>query len=293
MTAPRPPLDDLIRELLEQRAAAGSAEGLLDEILRDVAARPRQTRPWSLAFPRWSAVSLSVAVLLVLLLGALSLVPRISGPAAPASPSPHPSARALPAGGVALSPGIYRTRSFEPHLELTVADPFWASVVDLPRQVWLQARLEGAQAGEIDDLSLVTISNVYANSCAENLSRNEPWPATSGPAEFIDWLEANLGVDLGPRTPVSAAGGSGLQVEFVAPALPACSSVSVPISNVGLEANWNEPFAMNPAGTLTRYTVLRVAGGTLVIETRTSNPARRDALWAAADRIVASITTVP
>ena len=294
MTAPRPPLDDLIRELLEQRAAAGSVEGLLEDVMRDVAAEPSRTRPWSLVPARWRVVSLSVAVLLVLLAGAV-VIPSISGPAAPASPSPKPSARALPArGGTgALSPGLYRTRSFEPPLEFSVTEARWVAVVDLPRLVWLQAGLEGERAGEVNDLSLVTITNVYAQSCTENLSRNELWPPTSGPAEFLDWIEANLGVDLGPRQPVSVAGGSGLEVEFVAPALTDCSSVSVPISNVGAELGWSEPFAMNPAGTLTRYAVVRVAEETLVIETRTSNPARRDALWAAADRIIATMTTVP
>jgi hypothetical protein len=293
MTSQRPQIDDLIRELLEQRASAGSAEGLLENILRDVAAERDRPRRWSLVPARWRAVPLYVAALLVIFLGAVVIVPRIPGPAAPTSPSPPPSTSVFLGGRVALGPGRYRTRVFEPPLEFTITEPRWEGIVDLRRLVWLHARFEGAQPEEINDMSLVTISNVYADSCAENLARNEPWPSTSGPAEFMDWLEADLGVDLGPRTPVSVAGGSGLQVEFVAPALPACSSVSVPISDVGLEVGWQEPFAMNPAGTLTRYAVLRVSERTLVIETRTSNLARRDALWAAADAIVASITTAP
>jgi hypothetical protein len=293
MTSKGPQIDDLIRELLERRAAAGSADGLLEDILREVAAERDRPRRLSFLPASWRAVPLYVAALLVLLTGALVIVPRFPGPAAPASPSPLPSITVLPIGGVDLAPGRYRTRVFEPPLELTVAELRWEAIVDLHRLVWLRARFEGSQPDEISDLSIVSIANVYADSCVENLARNEPWPPTSGPAAFIDWLEANLGVDLGPRTPVSVAVGSGLQVEFVAPSLPGCSTVIVPISDVGLELGWQEPFAMNPAGTLTRYAVLRVSDRTLVVETRTSNPARRDALWAAADGIVASIATAP
>ena len=293
MTSQRPPIDDLIRELLEQRAAAGSTDGLLENILRDVSAEADRLRRPSLAPARWRAVPVYLAALLVVFVGALVIVPRIPGPATPASPSPAPSIGVLRPGGIAIDPGRYRTRVFEPPLEFTIADTGWGTIVELRRQLWLYHLFDVALPDELSHFSLVAITNVYADSCTENLSRNEPWPSTSGPAEFLDWVEANLGVELGPRTPVTIAGSSGLQVEFVAPALPACTSLFVPLSDVGLELGWQEPFAFNPAGTVTRYAVLRLSERLVLIETRTSNPARRDALWAAADEIIRSITPAP
>lgn len=293
MTSQRPPIDDLIRELLEQRAAAGSTDGLLEDILRDVSAEADRHRRPSLVPARWRAAPVYLAALLIVFVGALVIIPRIPDVATPPSPSPPPSIGVLRPGGVAIDPGRYRTRVFEPPLAFTVADPGWETIVELRRQLWLHHRFDGALPDEMSDFSFVAIANVYANSCTENLSLNEAWPSTSGPAEFLDWIEANLSVDLGPRTQIMVAGTPALEVEFVAPALPACSSVSVPLSDVGLELGWQLPLAFNPAGTVTRYAVLRLSERLVLIETRTSNAARRDALWAAADEIIRSTTPAP
>src|SRR5262245_11597089 len=183
--------DDLIREMLQRRADRVRPDGVLAEIVRDLEGLPQQPRR-RLELPvlrRWQLLPGLAITITVLLLASLALQPQLEPGGTPAptpSPSPTASVTILRDGGIALGPDRYRTRIFEPTLEFTVSEPRWESIVDLRRLVWLHAQLEGAPADEIDDLSLVEIANVFADSCTVNTARNEAWPPTSGPAELLD-----------------------------------------------------------------------------------------------------------
>jgi hypothetical protein len=184
--------------------------------------------------------------------------------------------------------GRYVSSRFQPTLSVTLPDRLWAAVIDAERQILLRARLPGVRASENDSMTLVTITNIYEDACTQGtINRSVPW--TSSPTAFLDWLETEMTVDFGPRTTRTILGRPAIEVDFIAPDLAHCRGGFLAITDAGPV----NPFGSSPAGQPTRYAVFELDGQTVLVSTWTTDPARRDAVWAAADAVLESLVLVP
>jgi hypothetical protein len=291
MTTQHAPIDDLIRELLERRAAAAQPYGLLDEIVRSAASTPqvRGRRAWSFWTPPTSLSSLAgIAAIVVTLIGAVAVAPRFFGPAASA-PGLYPTIAAAGPDTATLPAGRYLTAAFDPRLSFAVPDHLWAPGADVRRLLWLRARFPGTPDFAFDGLVLVTITNVYDDPCTRGPAQSLAWDPSSGPDGFVDWLEQHLGGDLGPRTPVTILGAPGVQVAFISRDMTYCSQGRVAITDIGAAA----PFVANEPGVTVRYAVIALRDQIVLVETSAAGGAGRDAVWAAADAVLESIEIAP
>jgi hypothetical protein len=235
----------------------------------------------------------------VAILGVLMVAPRMSGPAASPtpqptatpepSPTPIPSIRGAGLDAATLPAGRYVTSLFEPKVLVTVPDQLWAPVIDAERHLLLRARLPSVPASENDSVTLVTITNVYDNACADGPAASIPWASGEEPATFLDWLETEMSFDFGPRTTREILGRPALEVEFVAPSLAQCNGGFLAITDAGPV----NPFGSNPAGQPARYAVFELNGQTVLVGIWTTDPARRDVVWAAADAVLESLEIAP
>lgn len=307
MTAQIPTTDMLIHEMLERRASRGQVAGLLSRIVREAEQTPQRggglrgaiqvrsvARTGSLAFV---TVAVAVAILTVIVFRPVLDEPGatptpIPSPAGPSptvlTPSPTPGIRTISAVGPfgpPLEGGTWRSASYEPTVRFTVPADTWAAGVDIPRQLWLQGYLPGAAGDEIEAVNLLTVQNVYVEPCAQGAVQTEPWDPALGPAGFLDWIEAEGDFDMGPRTPLTVLGQEGLGVEFIGPDLSACEGGFLAITDNGR----SEPYGSPPEGVLTRYAAITLLGQTVLVGTWTTDPARRDIVWEAADAVLASI----
>jgi hypothetical protein len=289
--------DQLLREMLERRAARGRVDGLLAEIVKAATVTPqrRSLVPRILVPSTWRpSLVLVPLVLVVAVLGALLIAPRNPEPGA--TPRPSPSVTPVPAtfeagglDGPTLPAGRYSTSGFQPTLAFTVPDRVWTPVLDADRQLLLRARLPGIPASENTSLTLVTITNVYENACAEGAVRSVPWTSGANPGAFLDWLEREMSFDFGPRTERTILGRPSLQVDFSQPTLFQCMGASLAITDAGPV----NPFGSNPSGQTSRYAVFELNGQTVLVGTWTTDPARRDVVWAAADAVLESLEIAP
>jgi hypothetical protein len=292
MTTQHAPIDDLIRELLERRAAAAQPYGLLDEIVRSAASTPqvRGRKAWSFWTPPTSLSSLAgIAAIVVALIGAVVVAPRFLGSGASDVPGLYPTIVAAGQDAPTLPAGRYLTAAFDPRLSFAVPDHLWAPGADVPRLLWLRARFPGAPDFAFDGLTLVTITNVYDDPCTRGPAENVAWDPSSGPDGFVDWLEQHLGGDLGPRTPVTLLGAPGVQVEFTAEDMTYCSQGRVAITDIGQAA----PFVNHESGVTVRYAVIALRDEIVLVDTEAAGGAGRDAVWAAADAVLESIEIAP
>ena len=292
MTKQHAPIDDLIRELLERRAAAAQPDGLLDEIVRTAASTPQFPRggAWSFWTPPTSLSALAgVAAIVIAIVGVVIAAPRFLGPGATGSPDLLPAIAAAGINAPTLPAGRYRTVGFEPQLTFEVPDHLWAPGFDVARQVWLRAHLPGVADSSFDEFTLVTIVNVYVDACARGTAETVAWDPSSGPDAFLDWLEDQLGVGLGPRMAVTLLGSDGVSVEFRASDTSECAGGYLALTDTGQPV----PFTVFSAGTTVRYAVITLRGQTVLVATATTGPPRRDAVWAAADAVLESIEIAP
>jgi hypothetical protein len=292
MTTQRMPIDDLIRELLERRATAARPDGLLDEIVRTAALTPQVRRRggWSFWVPPTSLSSLvGVAAIVIALVGAVVVAPRFLGPGATPTPDAYPTIVAAGLGASTLPAGRYLTVHFEPQLSFAVPEGLWAPGIDVQRQLGLRAHTPASADFEVDALTLVTISNVYRDPCTRGAAEIEAWDPSRGPAGFLDWFEAASNTELGPRVPVRILNSDGLEVEFKAPDLTYCARGEMPITDTGLTL----PFSAEEPGVIARYSVITLRNQTVLVGTFTTDVARRDAVWAAADAVLESIEIAP
>ena len=292
MTTQHAPIDDLIRELLERRAAAAQPDGLLDEIVRTTASTPQLPRlgAWSFWTPPTSLSSLAgIAAIVVALIGAVVVAPRFIGPGASNTQGLYPAIAAGGQDAPTLPAGRYLTAAFDPRLSFAVPDHLWAPGADVRRLLWLRARFPGTADFAFDGLTLVTITNVYDDPCTRGPAEILAWDPSSGPDGFVDWLEQHLGGDLGPRMPVTLIGAPGVQVEFIAKDMTYCSQGRVAITDIGAAA----PFVNNEPGTTVRYAVIALRDQIVLVETSAAGGAGRDAVWAAADAVLESIEIAP
>jgi hypothetical protein len=309
MSGERDPLVDLLREVVDDRVQATRPGALLGEIVEEVHGTPQRRRGWwPLGGSSWAAPSFAVAIALVIaVIGLTGLINRPTGPGA-SSPSPSPttsslaspaSIRVLPSPSIDALPlpaGRYQTAVFAPALQFQVPDGVWTAAIDAPRQLLLRARLPGEPPNpEFDALAVVVIDRVYVNSCARPATDLVALDPGDGPTIFLDWLEETLTiingppVSLGPRTPVTILGADGLEVEFTSPDVSRCAGNSLSITDTGAGVPLRTPLA----GTPVRYAVIDLDGRTVLIATVAHEPARRDAVWAAADDVIGSLELAP
>lgn len=290
--------DDLARTYLQRLAASAATEALLADIMQDVRRTKQAPRlrwlPGGWTPTNALAVAAIPLVVTLVVLGSIAFRAGPSDPAGNASPSPSstPTIGTIVSGGIeapALPAGRWQTAAFEPTVRFTVPADLWAAGVDIPRQLWLRAYLPGAPESDFDAMTLLNIQNLYVDPCALGAARTEAWDPARGPAGFLDWLETAMASDLGPRTPVTMLGGSGLQVEYTQPDMAHCTGGFMPITDNGRSS----PFGTPPAGVVMRFAILDLDGATILVGTWTSDPDRRDALWAAADAVLASLEIVP
>ena len=289
--------EQLLREVLDRRAAPARADGLLAEIAQAAALTPQ--RRTALPRVRWlpgsrQALALAPILMIVAVLGALVVMPRFLGPAGSPTPaaSPTPELLTIRAGGLesqTLPAGRYYTGGFAPRLIVTVPDRLWAPVVDAERQLLLRARLPGVSLAENDSMTLVTIATVYENACTDGAASAVPWPSGSEPGALLDWLETEMSFDLGPRSTRTILGRPALEVEFTAPDLSHCNGGFLAITDAGPV----NPFGSNPAGQPARYAAFELNGRTVLVGVWTTDPARRDVVWAAADAVLESLEIAP
>lgn len=292
MTTQPVPIDDLIRELLERRAAAARPDGLLDEIVRSAASTPqvRRRSAWSIWTAPTSLSSLAgVAAIIIALVGSVVVAPRFLGPGATPTLGVYPTIIAAGLDAPTLPAGRYLTVQFEPQLSFAVPDELWAPGIDVHRQLGLRAHTPDSAEFEVDALTLVTISNVYLDPCTRGAAEIEAWDPSRGPAGFLDWFEAASNTDVGPRVPVRILDANGLEVEFKAPDLTRCARGFMPITDTDLAP----PFSAEEPGVIVRYSVITLRGQTVLVGTFTTDVARRDAVWAAADAVLESIEIAP
>ena len=291
------PIDALLAELLERRATAAQPGGMLAEIVREAGHTPQRGRvAWPIDLGRRIGPRLAVAALAVVLVfgGVIALVRPTLGPgASPASsPSPTPPVRTIvepDIDALPLAGGTWETATFAPKLRFGVPDDTWTAAIDAPRQLLLRARLPGAQpTPEFDALTVVAIETVYVDPCLRGPAETVAWEEALGPGGFLDWLEASTNASLGPRTPVTILGATGLQVEFTSPDLSDCAGNAVVITDVGGVS----AFRTNLANTPVRYAVVDLLGRTVLVATWAHEAARVDAVWAAADALIATLEVV-
>ena len=293
MTTQSYPIDALIREMLERRASVARPDGLLPEIVRTAAVTPQSRRRFG--WSSWTngplATIAAAAMVVAALVGALVVAPRFDGPGTSQTPgqSQLPMIQAAGVDTPTLPAGRYQTDGYEPRLVFTVPDRLWAPMADMPRELSLRAHMPGIAAFEFDVLTLVTIENVYLDPCTRGAAELEAWDPSLGPGGFLDWFETVSNTDLGPRAPVRLLESDGLEVEFLAPDLTYCARGYLPISDTGLDF----PFKAEEPGALVRYSVITLQGRTVVVGTFTTDDARRDAIWPAADAVLESIEIAP
>jgi hypothetical protein len=311
MTTSNATTESLIREMLERRASRGEVGGLLSRVVREAAETPQRrsqrgailTRP----APRTASLTFASLVVAVAVVAVIALRPAILGPGASPTPtatqpgpsataaggpSPTPQIRTITAVGVfgpPLEAGTWRSASYEPTVRFTVPADTWAAGVDIPRQLWLQGYLPGAREDDIEAVTLLTVQNVYVEPCLRGPVQTEPWDPTLGPEGFLDWLETETGSTMGPRTPITVLGEEGLEVEFTGPDVSHCADGFLAITDNGRSS----PFGTSPEGVRTRYAVITLLGQTVLVGTWTTDPARRDAVWEAADAVIDSIVIEP
>jgi len=293
--------DDVIRKMLEQRAAEAPVGALLADITSEVWRTP-QTSDVGGGNLRWfGQLALAASLAAIVVFAVVILEPGAPrGPgvggtdpatAAPGTASPSASAavRTMVSVGIdgpVMEGGDWRTLTFEHPFRFSVADALWVPGADLPRQFYLRARLPGAPRDEFDAVTLVSIQNVYVGPCEQGEDAGtDPWDPSAGPQAFFDWLEESSPVDFGMPRPATVLGRQGLELEFTMPDLSACAFGFMPITDVGRPTS----FATGFPGQLTRYAVTTVNGQTVLVVTWTDDPGRWEAVKSAADELLATI----
>lgn len=287
------PTDELIASVVERRAASASADGLLDRIIGDVESMP-MPRGGAPATP-W-AVALVGAILLAIAIGfgsrntgVVNLSPTVQ-PSPTAAASTTTEVRPVVASGIdgpPLPAGRWRTAAYEPVLEFTVSEGTWTAGIDIPRQFWMRAHLPGVPADEFDVLTVLTITNVFVDPCERGAEQTRAWTETD-PVVFLDWIERHTGQDLGPRRSVTLLGLDAVEVEFTSNVGSECVLGYVPITDIGRLA----AFGTAPEGQPVRYAVAVLDGLTVLVGTWTDDPARWDAVRAAADAVLETMEIV-
>jgi hypothetical protein len=195
-----------------------------------------------------------------------STPPSPTATAAP-SPSPSPSPAAITLCGkertaCPVAAGTYYSAVFKPSFNITIADG-WSNDWNFPR-----IGLFGNQPG-----SFVWMTQVFAADDSLQIIQ-----VAHDPAGIVAFLRKRPGISVGPETPVTIDGASGLQVDVTA-------SRRI---NVILGANPTAPQVQ--ANSKARYVIVDRNGSTVVFIAMADKVADFDAIMAQAQPMLDSIT---
>ncbi len=205
--------DDLLARTLaarafDQLAADTVAREIAADAVLEAARTPQARRSHWPSSARWKLSLAAGAVALAAVVG-IVVIGR----------STRPAVRDLAVGvgsmdARVLDGGRYRSRVFEPNVELTIPAGRWVVTASRPSEIELRAFRPGQPEDESGALTIVHIESVLTAGCGYGETRE--WSPVGGgdPGLFMDWLRSQLPANLGAATPVTIAGRPGLQVEL-------------------------------------------------------------------------------
>jgi hypothetical protein len=229
-----------------------------------------------------------------LALAAIGVSAQSTGPSAAPGGSAPPECPSRSAGSTMLPAGCpFSSTGFVVPLTLVPPIEAWVPWLDIERELYLAANLPGGDGGGgAEAVQFIAPDNLFQTPCADpaNPGPTDPWTPTLGAAatEFAAWLEAALPGAIVSSTPVSIGGYDGTELLVSAPtgSLDACGGF-LSISDAGSPGGqWGIPGGFGRA----RWDIIEVGDRPVFIETAAQDLDRWDAVQAAADELLATLS---